>query len=129
MGISHETATDFFNRGEFLALVRACPQTQEDRRRLESRLRVILAHALALTGDLDSAVDLAKLDADNSSCEVRSEAQTALGLVMWRRGEINSALQHFRAALRLAQESLSVSRIAWAHLRLFRILIDREPVD
>jgi transcriptional regulator with AAA-type ATPase domain/tetratricopeptide (TPR) repeat protein len=97
-------------------------------RGLEPRLRVIVAHALALAGELDDARQLAKLDHyERSTPLIRSKAESVLALVLWREADMDGALHHFHAAVRLAHESTAADQIAWAHLHLFRCLIDGHP--
>ena len=52
-----------------------------------------------------------------------------LAVVSRRGGDHKSALRHAQAAASLAAESDDPERIAWAHLHLFRLLIEVGPID
>jgi hypothetical protein len=93
-------------------------------------LRVIVAHAAALTGHLEDATALASLDASpQTSPNVRARAESVLGIVSQRRGDVDSSQRHFHAAIRHANESRDAERIAWSHLHLYRLLVDGHPMD
>ena len=62
MGLSYEAAGKLFSDGEFLQLVQASGRSQNDRKALEPRHRVVLANALALVGQLEAARQLAEMD-------------------------------------------------------------------
>ena len=90
----------------------------------------MFANALALVGDLDGARRLANLDDnDTGSLSVRSYSNLTLGLIAWRRGQIESARNYLHASVRLAHESKDLWRIGWSHLYLFRFMIDTYPID
>src|SRR5438128_1518187 len=114
MPLSYEAADRLFQHGEFSQLVATAP-TFELRKALEPRHRVILANALALIGDLDGAQQLAGVDNnDTGPLGIRSYTTLTLGLVAWRRGQIELALDHLQASVRLAHESKDVARMGWS---------------
>ena len=86
------------------------------------------APVLGLELLVDDARQLAELDQyERSSPLIRSHAESVLALVLWREADMDGALHHFHAAVRLAHESSAADKIAWAHLHLFRCLIDGHP--
>jgi DNA-binding NtrC family response regulator/tetratricopeptide (TPR) repeat protein len=90
---------------------------------------VIVAYALASVGQIDEACRLAELDLDSQTPSIiRSQAESALAAASWRDGDMNKAIRHAQSAVRLAQEAADTERIAWAHLHLFRLLIERGPL-
>jgi DNA-binding NtrC family response regulator/tetratricopeptide (TPR) repeat protein len=130
MGLSYEAAAKLFRDGEFLELVRASGRSQNERKALDPRYRVVLANALAFIGELEAAQRLAEMDRHPPlPLVIRSQAESALALVSRRDGDHNSAFRHSRSAAYLAQESNDSERIAWAQLHLFRLLIEVGPID
>ena len=130
MGLSYEAAARLFREGEFLQLIEASGRNESDRVALEPRQRTTVANALALMGEFNEAQRLAELGCEATvSSATRSQAESTLGLISWRTGNITTAVQHARAAVRLAQESGEAERIAWAHLHLFRLCIECGPMD
>jgi DNA-binding NtrC family response regulator/tetratricopeptide (TPR) repeat protein len=128
MDLTYEPATRLFREGDFEAILTRSTRVLRTLRSLEPRLRVIVAHTLALTGELDDAYKLAEVDRlAQSPPPIRWRAELVLALVLWRKAEMDGALRHFHAAVRLAHESNSASKIAWANLHLFRCLIDGHP--
>ena len=129
MALNYEASNRLFQQGKFAQLLATAP-TYEIRRGLEPRHRVVLANALALVGDLDTAQRLTELDnIDAAPSNIRSHAELTLGLIEWRRGQIRSALRHFQTSVRFAHESKEAWRIGWSHLYLFRLLIESYPID
>ena len=130
MRIGYETAAGLFREGEFLQLIEAAGSDEKQRAQLEPRCRVLVANALALIGELVEARSLAEQDkTPGLPPTVRSQAETTLGLVNWRMGDVAAALQHATTGIRLAQEANDVERLAWAHLHCLRIRIEVGPVD
>ena len=130
MSLTYESAARLFNEGEFFQLIQLSGGNEKARIALEPRHRVIVANALALVGEFHEARRLAELDCDpHATPAIRSQAEWTLGLVRWRTGDISTAVQHARAAVRLAQESADAERIAWALLHLFRLRIECGPMD
>lgn len=130
MDVGYDAAIRFFEKGDFLQLVSASGRTTEELRALEPRHRVIVANALALVGQVNSAKRLAEVDLHSSSpAAVRSQAELTLAVVSRRLGDHASAVRHAQAAASLAEESSVPERIAWAHLHLFRLLIEVGPID
>ena len=95
----------------------------------EPNLRVLLAYALALTGDRSIELPLAKLDAGKLAPSVRSMLETTLGIVSWHAGDHHSSWRHLQAGVRLAREANAPERLAWAYLHFLRIAIDAQPLD
>ena len=130
MAFTYETAYKLFRDGEFLALTHASGRTSAERAAHEPRLRVTVANALALIGQLESAGRLAELDRHPPTPpNVRSQAESALCVIQRRLGNHLAALQHAQTAVFLSQESNDPERTAWAHLNLFRLLIEIGPLD
>ena len=128
MRLTYEDAARLFRQGDFRAILTRSSRAFNTLRGLEPRLRVIVAHALALAGELDDARHLAELDRSQQSPPlIRSQAESVIALVLWREADMDGALHHFHAAVRWAHESNAADRIASAHLQLFRCLIDGHP--
>lgn len=130
MGLTYEQSEQLFREGEFAKLLTLSGSDFRTLSVLEPRLRVIVAHTLALSGELEIGRQLAELELQQAEKPAtRSQAESTLGLVKWRNGDVNSALQHLQAAIRFAHESGDAERIAWSHLQLFRLFIDRHTTD
>lgn len=118
-------ATNLFQDGDYLQLINSIGRSRLERNRLEPSLRVILANALALTGDLEEAQRLAEIDRHPpSSTNIRAQAESTLAVVSRRLGDQESAVQHAQKAVYLAQETNDSHLLAWTHLHLFRLLVD-----
>ncbi|MBI4887348.1 MAG: sigma 54-interacting transcriptional regulator [Acidobacteria bacterium] len=73
---------------------------------------------------------MAELDCHPPSApSVRSQAESAIATVNWRRGDLASAIRHAQSAVYLAQESREVELTAWAYLHLLRLLIESGPIS
>ena len=130
MAISQSEVERLFNAGEFSELLRVSQFSLVSARGVDARTRIILTHALALTGQLAAAKELVLLDATPASTvAIRSRAALISGLVNQAEGNVVLAAQHFHAAVRLANDSGDSERIAWALLFLFRQLIDGHPTQ
>ena len=130
MAFSYEAAAKLFREGEFRALVESSGRTHDERRTLEPRQRVIVAHVLALVGQLEAAEQLAELDRNSPTpATIRSQAESTFCVVQRRLGNHSAALHHAQSAVFLAQESNDAERMAWAQLYLFRLLIEVGPLD
>ncbi len=130
MPISQSEAERLFGAGEFSELVRLSEFAPVTARALDSRTRIVLTHALALTGQLALAKELVSLDTTSASIpSVRSRAALILGLIDQAEGNVVTAAHHFQSAVRLAHESGDTERIAWAQLHLFRQLVDGHPTQ
>jgi DNA-binding NtrC family response regulator len=130
VAFSYEAASKLFRDGDFLSLVQGSGRTYDDRKALEPRQRVMLAHALAFLGQFDAAEQLAELDRyAPTTPAVRSQAESVLSIIRRRHSDLVAAVKHAQSAVFLAQESGDSERIAWAHLRLFRLLAEIGPLD
>ena len=130
MSLTYEAAKQLFKNGDFSQLVNASGNDSEERKSLEPRHRAILAHALALVGQGKAAQHLANIGLrSDSSAAVRSQAELTLAVVDRRHGDHASAVRHSQAATSLAEESDDPELTAWAHLHLFRLLIETSPID
>src|SRR5438552_19183013 len=113
MGLSYELAASLYRQGEFVQLIAASGRNETERRSLEPTTRAVVANALVLAGYVDEAARLAKLNQSVMPAGSRAQAEWTLALANWRLGDIVSALQHARAAIRFAFESNDSERIAW----------------
>jgi tetratricopeptide (TPR) repeat protein len=130
MGLSLQAARELFAKGEFVPLVSASDGSERAYTLMPPAYRVLVANALALSGNLNEASKLAEFDRHPpSNPEIRAQAEWTFGLVCWRKGDIASALRHAQSAARLAAESGNSECVAWAHLHLFRIQIESGPLD
>jgi DNA-binding NtrC family response regulator/tetratricopeptide (TPR) repeat protein len=131
MAPSYEAAVGLFRQGEFPRLIEAFGTTEDERRALSPRYRVIVANALAFLGHLDEAKRLAQLELNPPSGPplVKSQAESTLALVHWKEGDVVSAFRHAQSALHLAQESKDPERMAWAHVHLFRLLAEGGSIE
>src|SRR5581483_11177382 len=128
MPLSTEALENLFYDGFFGQIAEGTGIT--NRESLDVRTRVLVANALALTGEIDEAARLVNLQREsNVPVAVRSQAEVTLGLTLWRRGDVAAALQHFQLAVRFAQDSGDSRRLAWAHLYRLRLLIEAFPPD
>jgi DNA-binding NtrC family response regulator len=129
MALTFEAAARLVESGQFLQVIREAGRT-ESLRVLEPSTRVLVANALALAGHGDEADRLAKLDCtDTTPAAIRAQAEWTRGLARWRKAEIAAAIRHARVAVRFAKDSKQPEYIAWAHLHLFRFLIESGPLD
>ena len=96
---------------------------------LEPHKRVIVAHALVLTGALGEAASLLTARDGAIPQKLKARIEQVLGLCCQARGDVLEALQHFSSAMRLATESRDVERKAWTHLGLFRLQMHTEPAE
>jgi tetratricopeptide (TPR) repeat protein len=130
VAFNYEAASRLFRRGEFLSLVQAAGRNHTERKTLDPCVRVIVANALALIGELEDAEQLAGLDRNPPTPPaIRSQAESTFCVIQRRIGNHIAALQHAQSAVFLAQESSEVDRIAWAQLHLFRVLVEIGPFD
>ena len=125
MPISLSEAERLFSAGEFSELLRLSDVTPAIARTVEPRTRIVLTHALALTGRLAVAREFAALDSTPAtSLSIHSRAAAIVGLIEQAEGNIDTAAKQFQTAIRLARESRDPERIAWGYLHLVRLLID-----
>ena len=130
MAVNYQDADRLFRKGEFLELLRIAAATPGLNSEVDARVRVIVAHAAALTGNLKGAIDLVSLNTSpQASPNIRARAESILGIVSQRRGDVDSSQRHFHNAIRYANESKDAERIAWTHLHLYRLLVEGHPMD
>jgi DNA-binding NtrC family response regulator len=130
MSLAYQTGRELFERGEFGELLRQIAKESQPRKMTDGRLRVLVAHAFALTGDLKKAQEFANLSEVSSiSPAVAAEAEAVLGLVGERTGRSTEAIQHYQSALHLAAEAADSNVAAWAQLHLFRFLCEARPIE
>lgn len=114
MGLTSQIADRLFRLGEFAELIASSDLSQLAINRLDPSVRLILAHALAFTGDLDKSRELVLADSDSDlPTGHRSRAKLVLGLVEEASGSMPEARRHFQSAVRLAYESRDDERVAW----------------
>jgi DNA-binding NtrC family response regulator/tetratricopeptide (TPR) repeat protein len=130
MNSSFETAERLFKVGEFVEILRSTDLSDVGAHRLTSAHQLLIAHALAITGDVQSAIRLLRF-VDTSSCTplLRSKYHMVVGLTHDRAGTTADALAHFQIALRFANASENKLQIAWARVHILRHMVDRGAVD
>src|SRR5262245_59582527 len=115
MNVGHSEAKRLFDAGEFIELSRLAEFTPSLARSLDAKTRVILAHALALTGELKKARMLVELDDTAASIlPIRARAHCVLGLICSAEGNVTLAIRHFESAIGLAREASDREQLAWA---------------
>jgi DNA-binding NtrC family response regulator/tetratricopeptide (TPR) repeat protein len=130
MNSSFERAERLFKVGEFAELIRSNDVGEDGAHRVSTAHQLIVAHALAQTGDIQAAIQILRF-VDTSSCTplLRSKYHIAVGLAHDRAGTAAEALAHFQTALRFALVSENALQIAWARVRILRHMVDRGAVD
>jgi DNA-binding NtrC family response regulator/tetratricopeptide (TPR) repeat protein len=107
---------------EFLAATSLTRQPSEDS---PPELRVMLAEALVLTGDIEAARNVARAEPPGrGSPSVRARCEVVLGLAEKKSGEFEAAMRHLHAAVKLAEELKDPRQLAWCELHRFRLLIE-----
>ena len=130
MAISNEETARLFRQGDFTRLLTLSGRNVRTISALDPHVRVVVAHALTLSGDLEIAHQVAELDTTaRTPLRIRSYAESVIGLVLWRNASMDAALRHLQTAVRIANDSADDDRIAWAQLQLLRCLIDSHPHD
>jgi DNA-binding NtrC family response regulator/tetratricopeptide (TPR) repeat protein len=130
MNRSFETAERLFKLGEFDEVVRSTDLSDAGIHRLSAAHQLIVAYALAISGDVQAAISILRLVDVNSCAPVlRSKYHMVLGLVHDRAGTGSDALTHFQIALRLATASENKLQVAWSRVHLLRHMVDRGAVD
>ena len=131
MNLTYESAKSLVDGGQFGELRKLANPPLTQGFVLEPRLRVLVAHALVYTGESKAALSLlSTLDLESRSGDwSRWRARLVIGLANRAVGSMTKALGEFQRALHIAQESGTAADIAWAHIYLFRHLIEGHPVD
>ena len=130
MNSSFETAERLFNIGEFDELLRSSRIGDDGAPRHSTAHQLIVAHALAQTGDIQAAIQVLRF-VDTGGCTplLRSKYHLAVALAHDRAGTAADALAHFQTALRFAIASENSLQIAWARVHILRHMVDRGAVD
>jgi hypothetical protein len=127
---SPSLADALFRRGDLRELIQSNDSFLNSPQRGDPRLRVLLAHALALTGQLQRADQLALLDRGaDTPPSLRSRAEAVAGIVSHMRGNLQTARHCFQLSIRHAQEASDPEQLAWAHLHLYRLLVNGHPME
>ena len=82
---------------------------------------------MVMVGNVDEAKRISNVDLDNAAPSSRARAYLVRGLVEHATGSLTTAAQHFRTAVRFAQESMDAGEIAWASVYLLNHLVNVEP--
>jgi MoxR-like ATPase/tetratricopeptide (TPR) repeat protein len=130
MSLTYEQANALFSKGEFGDLVRLYGTRPVASRAGEEKLRHVVAHALALMGNIERAGELIRSNGDTPRDLTTSGwTETIRGLIAEKNGNADDSIRHYQCAIRLATESSDLSCTAWAHLHLFRFLGEARPSD
>src|ERR1700752_4391761 len=93
MSISSGHAEELFRRGEFLRLIEtATPEVDANPKDGDVPTRLRLAEALALTGNVSKAIEIASPSSEGRrEAAVRAHAEYILAIAAWRSGNVTSA--------------------------------------
>src|SRR5687767_12469487 len=116
MALSYVDAAAIFQSGRYEDLLRTAGIASSNASTFEAKTRILLAHALALTGRFAYAGQIAATDRNHSSSAVRSRAETILAIGCEAGGSLSAAYQHHQAAIAHARESGELELVAWATL-------------
>ncbi len=95
---------------------------------MPSGTRFLLAHALAMTGDLPGARRLVGIRRERESSQDRAQVEFILGLTSERGGQIDEALRHYETGRALLNQQDHASQLAWLELHRFRLLAEGHPM-
>ena len=130
MASSYEAAKALFRLGEFGELLRSVQPSSTGSKRTDPQHQILIAEALVLSGDYARAAEFVGLvEHSSASQDLRPKTEMVRGLIASSQGSIPRALEHFRTALRLADEAHDLDTAAWAHVRLFRFMIEGHPAS
>jgi DNA-binding NtrC family response regulator/tetratricopeptide (TPR) repeat protein len=131
MSLTYEAAQKLVDSGEFGELRKHAERLLDARPTLEPRLRVLIAHALVHTGEGQRALSLlSTVDLESRAGHwSRWRGHLVMGLAKRAVGSMTAALSDLQRAVHLAQESGTLEEIAWAHIYLFRHMVDGHPID
>lgn len=125
MPTREEAATQLFQRGEYIQLLRDFSDVVRPSATHAASIRLVVAHALAITGDLPKAKRLAHdVLAERLPSPHHARAHLVLGLAEERGGQVESALNEYKKALGLLTEGDDPSLAAWIHLHQFRLFVE-----
>lgn len=123
MPVQRDTIERLLHEGEYLEVLRVARPLMNSLSDAESSTQLAIAHALAVTGEIEKARAIARLDS-RSDANTRSRAELVLGIAADRNGEVDLATKHFKAAVQAGDEATTK---AWAQLHLFRTLGEGHP--
>lgn len=131
MSLTYEAAQKLVDSGEFGELRKHAERLLDARPTLEPRLRLLIAHAFVHTGEGQRALSLlSTMDLESRAGHwSRWRGHLVMGLAKRAVGSMTAALSDFQRAVHLAQESGTLEEIAWAHIYLFRHMVDGHPID
>jgi DNA-binding NtrC family response regulator/tetratricopeptide (TPR) repeat protein len=126
--MTYEHGLQLFRKGKLRQLIQGVTNGRP-LHDLEPNVRVLLGYALALVGETNLARAAVAMESLRLTSTVRSQLESALGIISWRSGDSDSAWKHLNLGIQAAVESKDSERIAWAHLHLLRFVIDLRPSD
>ncbi len=125
MATREEAAAQLFERGEYLQLLKQFPDVVSSPAPSSAKLRLVIAHALAITGDLPTARRLAHgVLAEQSPKSSYARARFVLGLAGERAGRVDEALSEYKTAVGLLADGDDPASIAWIQLHQFRLFVE-----
>src|SRR5215475_11125839 len=126
--MTYEYGLQLFRKGKLRQLIQGVTNGRH-LQDLEPNVRVLLGYALALVGETNLARAAIAMESLRFPSTVRSQLESALGIISWRSGDSDSAWKHLNLGIQAAMESKDSERIAWTHLHLLRFVIDLRPSD
>jgi len=125
MSISYETARALFKNGCFTELVANSNLAATGLASLRAKHRLLLAHALFFTDNLELSRSIAESVNENETSN-HARREIVLGLVAKQSGFPQDSARHFQHAVYLARQTRDVQEEGWAQLYLFRLLVESE---
>lgn len=130
MSPREETARLLFRRGEFVALLAEYSDVASEKSHSSADIRLTVAHAAAITGDLAAARRLASSRLGRSaSTEELARSELVLGIASERVGDITIAQEHYERGITTLGPGSGGALEAWLRLHRFRLALERDSKE
>jgi DNA-binding NtrC family response regulator/tetratricopeptide (TPR) repeat protein len=125
-----ENAQRLFRSGHYLDILRDVKLSQRDLSALKPAHRILIAHTLLQTGEVQRAVEQIdrELELDLSPA-LRSQCELIKGLACRHHAEISKALHHYQLSVQYARQDQDYLQLIWASVQRFRLLAELYPSD
>src|SRR4026209_1524199 len=99
--MTYEHGLQLFRKGYLRQLIQGVTEGRHPNN-IEPHLRILLGYALALVGETNSARAIVALEPSRFAPTVRSQLESALGIISWRSGDPDSAWKHLNLGIHAA---------------------------